>query len=433
MKIGELLVEQRKLRSSDLTRALAEKPAERRFASFLIARGLVEFDDASRALGEQLKVSCALAKHLAGRDPALAKLIPAELGRGSCALPIGKTSKGAVIVCVRDPAAALLATLEQAIKASVLMIVAPSMRLEHLVAETYGRGDDFELDIDFDSSLHPNPLTEPPVETPRRSMTTPPAPYERVQPPPSTPPMPDMSALDPESVRLSLTDLDDVRVDKDPTQSGQIPKVGGTLPPSNRPITMPPMGTLPPSNRPITQPPTGLALAAGTNLVRNTQRVAADAQPTRQMTIEMMQVGLEHATSREAATDLVLAYVATRWLTGLVLAVRDKAAIGYRGHGVHAPELVTISLGSPSTVQRAVQSRFVTVEAPSGVGQSALTHALQGSTAPAAAPVMVKGQAVAVIAVGDPISGAEYRDACAVDLAMLAEALGAAYTRILAR
>ena len=30
-----------------------------------------------------------------------------------------------------------------------------------------------------------------------------------------------MDALDPDSVRLALTDLDDVRVDKDHTQSGQ--------------------------------------------------------------------------------------------------------------------------------------------------------------------------------------------------------------------
>src|SRR5689334_8993504 len=100
MRIGELLVEQRKLRQSDLARALNEKPANKRLISYLISKGLVDFDDASRALGEQKSVACALAKHLAGRDPTLATLIPAELGRSACVLPIGKTSKGAVIVCV---------------------------------------------------------------------------------------------------------------------------------------------------------------------------------------------------------------------------------------------------------------------------------------------------------------------------------------------
>src|SRR5687767_6791660 len=138
MRIGELLVEQRKLRQSELTRALADKTADKRICSFLIAKGLVDFDDAARALGEQRRVPCALAKHLAGRDPALAKLIPAELGRSAWALPIGRASNGQLIVCVRDPGPALLAQLERATKSKVTMVITPAARLEHLVLESYG-------------------------------------------------------------------------------------------------------------------------------------------------------------------------------------------------------------------------------------------------------------------------------------------------------
>jgi hypothetical protein len=47
--------------------------------------------------------------------------------------------------------------------------------------------------------------------------------------------------------------------------------------------------------------------------------------------------------------------------------------------------------------------------------------------------VIVKGQPVAVIAVGDPIEGAHARDFAAADLATLAEALGTAYNRIMSR
>src|SRR5262245_44619972 len=125
MRIGELLVEQRKLSPSDLTRALAEHPNDTRLCSFLITRGLVELDDATRALGAQQRVACALAKHLAGRDPELAKLIPIELGRSSCVLPIGRTSKGSVIVCVRDPSSAVMTALTQAIPGDVMMVIAP--------------------------------------------------------------------------------------------------------------------------------------------------------------------------------------------------------------------------------------------------------------------------------------------------------------------
>lgn len=429
MRIGELLIEQRKLSAGELTRNLAEKPPDKRLASFLIARGLVDFDDASRALGQQRGIACALAKHIAGRDPELAKLISADLGRASCALPIGKSSKGSIIVCVRDPAPALLRQLEQAIKQDVLMVIAPATRIEQLVAEAYGSAAAEELDIDFDLA---NDLPAPtPSRVTRGPLPTPPMPFDRIvhefqhaepnrsfarpDTPAPLPPLPDMSALDPESIRMSLTDLDDVRVAKDHSQTGPLPKTPGTLPPSNKPVTTPP-------------PLSGLS-AAGAR-----PKSATNPKPlSRPMALEAMQAGLDTATTREAATDLVLEYIATRWLAGLVLAIRDKAAIGYRGHGVTSPELVTVSLGSPSTVQRAVQTRFVSIEAPAGVGQSALTHALNGPRAPAAAPVVVNGQPVAVIAVADPVEGPHARDMAAADLAMLAEALGGAYKRIMSR
>ncbi len=385
MRIGELLVEQRKLRQSELTRALADKPADKRLCSFLIARGLVEFDDASRALGEQKGGPCALTKHLVGRDPELASLIPAELGRASCALPIGRSSRGALIVCVRDPAPAVLAALRQATKAEITMVIAPANRLEHLVVASYGTAPSDESDVDF-STTGPgdNPMTPPPLA--KKLAAT---------PPPMPPPPPDMSALDPASVRLALTDLDDARVDKDFTQSGQIP--------------IPAMGR---TSRPQTADP----------------RVGGAS--TRPMSIGAMSVGLEYTQSREGATDLVLAYVATKWRSGLVLAIRDKKAMGYRGHGVSMPEMVTVPLTIPSTVQRAVETRFVSAEQPATGAQDALVRALENPSALAAAPVLVGGIPVAVILVGDPIVG----DAnAAADLAMLAEALGTAYQRIAAR
>jgi hypothetical protein len=432
MRIGELLIEQGKLRANDLTRALADKPADRRTGSYLIAKGLVEFDDVARALGELKGVPCALSKHLAGRDPDLAKLIPAELGRASCVLPIGRSSRGAIIVCARDPAPALLRTVEQAIKGLVLMVIAPATRLEHLVAEAYGKASADELDIDFDLANElpaptPSRVTRGPLETPPMPFdrvdpaslglaidpsqiavgTEPPRPFVRADTPAPLPPLPDMGALDPESIRLSLTDLDDVRVTKDPQQSGQIPILGRT-------VTAPPQQ---PPAKPTTTPPPLRSLPA----------------KPKPMTIDDLRASLDGAANRGEATDVAVSYIAQRWVAGLVLAIRDRTAIGYRGHRVTAPESVTVSLGSPSTVQRAVQTRVVSVETPNGVGQSALAHALNGARAPAAAPIVVDGQAVAVIAVADPIEGPDARDAAAADLAILAEALGTAYRRIMAR
>ena len=154
---------------------------------------------------------------------------------------------------------------------------------------------------------------------------------------------------------------------------------------------------------------------------------------TRKMSVQAMQVGLEHATTREAATDLVLAYVATRWQAGLVFAIRDRSAVGYRGHGVIAPESIKLALGAPSTVQHAVDSRFVSVQTPQGPAQDQLSRALEGPEHPAAAPVMVNGQPAAVLVVGDVLDSSEDFHVAAADLAMLAEALGTAYQRILGR
>lgn len=148
------------------------------------------------------------------------------------------------------------------------------------------------------------------------------------------------------------------------------------------------------------------------------------------MSISAMSVGLEHTTSREGATDLVLAYVATKWHSGIVFVVRDSKAQGFRGHGVQMPEMVTVPLSIPSTVQRAVETKFVSAEAPATGAQDSLRRALEHPKSIAAAPVVVGGQPVAVIVVGDAIDGDTN---AAADLAMLAEALGTAYQRIAAR
>ena len=388
MRIGELLVEHKKLRRGDLDRAIAEQKSDRRLASFLIARGLIEFDDASRALGELKGVPCALAKHLAGRDPALAKLIPAELGRAAGALPIGRTSGGALIVCVRDPAPALLATLQSAAKAEVLMVIAPQQRLEHLIQTAYGDASEDEFDVDFSSNVE-------------------------VAPPP-----PDMDALDPDSVRLALTDLDDARVDKDPTQfSSTTPPYASRAP--TRPITEPPLLSRVPT-KPMTEPPARARTEPG--------RLTLPPSPP---SLEMIQTALEQETSRDGATDRALSYIAGRWVTGLVLALRDGRAVGYRGHNVKLPETVSIELSQPSAISRAIEAK----KPAGGLAQDPVTKALayhQGATIAhpasiAAAPVLVRGLPVAVLAVGDPIAGeGDVEDATAA-LGKLAHLLGKAY------
>ncbi|MBV8759571.1 MAG: hypothetical protein JO257_19945 [Deltaproteobacteria bacterium] len=351
MRIGELLVEQKTLRRSDLDRVLAEKPADRRLVSTLIARGLLDFDDGARALGGQHGVPAALSKHLAGRDPALAKLIPATLGRESCALPLGRTSGGALIVACADPQPALRKALEAAAKVEVLMVVSPIQRLETLITKEYGAAAHDEFDVDFSSAVE------------------------------VAPPLPDMDALDPDSVRLALTDLDDARVDKDPSQSGQ--------------FALPRATTAPPGP----------------------------------MSYDVAKVSIERATTREAAIDTAIAFIGGRWQAGIVLLVRDQQAVGVRGHNVKLPETLTIALTQPSTVAKAIETKKPSIQSAVGPAQAGLKHALANAATPAAAPVLVKGLPAAVLAVGDPFGS----DDGLADLGKLADALGRAFERLVPR
>ena len=184
MRIGEILVAQNLLRAPELARALAEqKQTGRRLCSMLIARGQLDFDLAARALSSQKGVPCALHKHLELRDRDLAHKIPSELARSCCALPIARTRSGQLIIAVRDPDPQLESALRQAAGANIVMIVTPALQLEQLVELIYGAVPTDELDVDFDTG---------PIAI-------------------VLPPKPDMSQLDPDSVELALTSLDDVR------------------------------------------------------------------------------------------------------------------------------------------------------------------------------------------------------------------------------
>ena len=363
MRIGDLLLERRVVRQSELALALEEQALSegRRLCSLLISRGAIEFDDAARALGDHRGVPCALAKHLQHRDPKLAGLIPAELGRMSCALPIGKTSGGALIVCVRDPAPALLATLQRTTRTEVLMVITPATRLELLIAASYGADPSDEFDVDLASAvgLPPAPPPEP----------------QRMRPaPPAMPPPPDVDMLDPDSVRLALSDLDDIRVAKDFSQSGII------IPPN-------------------------MSSSSAAGRITNQRATLPKLAPS----IEMTREQLELTDTRDHATDLAMAFVAGRWRSGIVMVVRESTAIGYRSHGLDASgdiANIALSLEQPSTIERAIQTARPSQQLPVTSAQTELSRLLGKPTQIIAAPVAVAGRVVAVVAVGDSIHGA---------------------------
>lgn len=366
VRIGDLLLAKGMVRASDLTAALDAQASEgKRICSILIRRGALEFDDAARALGEQRGTPCALAKHLANRDASLAALIPAELGRAAHVLPIGRTSNGATIVAARDPAPGLRATLEKTLGA-VTLVITPATQLEALIATAYGAAPHDEFDIDLDSAVDLDPL----------------------------PPQPNIDMLDPDSMRLALSDLDDERVAKDPTQSGLL-QIGA-------------MASSP-----------GLRIASSSGAFK---------LPTAAPTIAATKLALEHAATREAASDLAMSFVSGRWRSGAIVVIRDDTAIGYRGHGIADLAELHLPLRLGSTIQQAFQTQKVAFKAPASPAQDQLVRVMRSSSI-VAAPVVVAAQVMAVIATGESIHGAADTNAT-TELAQLAQALGDAYDRI---
>ncbi len=434
-RIGDILIERRLIKPNDLQRSLGEQRATgKRLCSLLIARGLLDFDDAARALGEQKRVSCALTKHLANRDTTLARLLPAELGRAACAIAIGRRRDGELIVCARDPDPALQKALEAAVDGPVLMVIAPATRLEHLVSQAYGMSPDGEFDVDLMTGPIPSLDLDPDEDV-----------FE-IQPP-----LPDLDMLDPDSVRLALTDLDDSRVAKDYSQSGQfainrtptkpqppppplsLSQAAAIGPPTPTPV--PRQATqkfqAPPPPRPPPPPPANVfnapTVRASSPAIVTVPPPAAPPPPA---TLDEVLAGLEIATSRDAATELVVEFAATQWKAVLVVAIKDAIAIGYRGRGLSAPlDSVAFPLAAPSLIQRAYAMRRRSSDVPSGELQARLTKLLGDPDAQAAAPIRVSGHVVAVLAVGDPIDP----DAPIGVDAKLAAGLGAAYDRIRGR
>ncbi len=373
MRVGEILLEHGWVDAPSLGRAIAEqRHAGKRLCSLLISRGLLDPDHAARALGQQHDVAAILQHHLEHRDPALTRLLPAELARTCFALPIGRNREGDVIICVRDPRRELYTAIQQALGSTFIMAVTPASQLEHLIDLAYEPSPSEEYDVD----LTTGPIVAIDIEL-------------------NTGPIPRISESLPDFGSMTLVELDDDRVAKDPSQSGQFVAAS--------------------------------ALRSSTILPAHPAVTAS--RPT---SIEETITALDAAQSRDAATARAMQFAQHRWTAALLMMIKEGAAIGHRGHGTQlspdAVQAVAIPLSAPSIVKVAHDWRRVATEPPQGSGtiQERLVKLLGQPRSPTAIPVVVATRVACVLAVGDAIGGG----APPRDLERLAAALGEAYTRI---
>jgi hypothetical protein len=453
MQIGQILVEQKWIAPDVLARALADQRASgKRICSLLIARGELDPDNAARALANQHNVPGVLQKHLDNRDHSLARLLPPAFARACFALPIGRTRHNELIVCVRDPRPELRGIIASAVGGPVVIAVAPAYQLEQLIKRTYealpashppGREVSFEVDLStrpiatfHEASLKPQNNEEIEIDLHTRQIAV------------IGDGLGDLGSM-------KLVELDDVRVAKDPSQSGQqatvLPRTTTTpFPAASRTTTTPytsaPRTTTAPRTPtrdrtlagPAThgpggayQPPRTTTTPYGTRAqaARPGAATLAMAGPTLDATI----AALDRATELDDATELAMSYLAGRFHHAVLFTIHEGAALGDRGHGGQLTDevvqAITVPLAAPSILQLAHDSQRLATGAPADAGaiQDRLERTLGNPQSLAAIPIEVDARVAYVIAVGDAIgdpAGAEY------DLERLGRVLGAAYQRL---
>ena len=336
MRIGELLVEQRKLRQSELTRALAEADPDKRLCSY-----------PHQARSGRLR-RCRARTRRAKRRAVRAR----EASRRPRSEPRSADSRRARPQLVRAADRPVEPRRRDRLRA-------------RSGARTARRARACDRPEGHDGRSRRRRGSRPPARSVRRVAhrrvrrrflvagrgAEPDAHADAVPPPP----LPDLAALDPDSVRLSLTDLDDVRVDKDPSQSGQFPSVRR----ARRRATL---------NCRITR--------RARRCRMRSPRPRANHRATR-MSIEAMQAGLDHATTREAATDVVLVLrldalarrrsclpCATGWRWAIAVS-RDRARVDHAAallavDGTSAPSIRARSRRSvPSGPRKTARARTV--------------------------------------------------------------------------
>ena len=401
MRIGDILLHHGWVDDDSLARALAAQiDTGQRLCSLLIAQGGLGFDQASRALGEQLSVPAVLHRHLEHRDDSLAALIPAEIGRSAMVVPIGRQANGTVIIAARDPSPALTARLGRTIFGPILLAVAPARYVERLVEHSY----------------NPRPVaaTQPP------RATTQPLPRAATQPTPP-PPDPDLDI----DIDIDIDIGIDIGIDIDIDIGIDIDIDIETAAPAPAPA---------PAPIPAPAPTAGIPRRASTALPVSipTQKLARGKSA--KGSIEALIESFGDIDDIPWLLDVVMAYVGTRWTHAVLLAIDGAVARGQLAVGAGLqdapPASIEVPLGTPTIVHQAYAQRRLIDLAPAGTGaaQAQLVTQLGGARDPVAAPLQLADHVTHVLVVGDP--RAEEAADAEIDLARLVEAIDEARARL---
>lgn len=367
MRVGEVLLERGWVDWETLAHALkAHRAAGIRLCSFLVARRVIDFDQAAIALGEQLDTAAVQRRHLERRDRSLAALLPAVVARRVIALPIGRQRNGTLIICARDPSPRLHDELARTIRGPFALAVAPAIYVERLVEHTY---TDVDVPIDVDGDA-------------------------------------DADVLDADA--LGADELDEVadlraELEEAVAQDELVPVE----------IEIPAAAATPKHH--------ALPVQIKTRHDTSTARDSLDATIASFPDIDdlewLLDVVMGYVTNRWKAA-LILAIDDRRAVGVRGHGTRLKPS---------ATRAFIVPLSEPSVVQLARDERRIIDETPSEAAKR-LAVTLDDATTPTAAPIVKHGAVAYVLVVGDPLQGDH--ENTVQDLEVLAEALSPAVERM---
>ena len=379
LRLGEIFLADGLIGPDDLDAALAEQRASgTRLGSILYLRGRVTADAVARALARQHGVPAALLRHLEGRDPTLTAHLPADLARRFGALPVALSKAGgdlSLVVCLRDPAddQARAAVAGVVAMPTVIAVACEAVLAGHIAA---AYPDDDGIDVVFDDASGPVAL-----------------------------PVPDGGLGGLDLCALTLVNLDDQRVARDPTQSGTFPTA--TAPP-----------------RAATQPPVRAA----------TEPSAPPSALPAVLDCEAAVAAIAAAQSRDAVSDAAIAFLRGAYHAAALLVVRDGVALGHRGFGGSLTpatvDSILIPLQQPSILRTVHDTgrAFVGEPPEAGTVQDRFLRLFGSPREVVVEPVVIKERVACLAFASEPRRNAD--DALG-DLEAVVAAMEEAYLRLI--
>src|SRR5262245_37397515 len=135
--VGELLVEQKLISSSQLAEALLQQSASgKRIGALLVELGAIDETELTKVLAAHLKLPMADLRKAVPEDDAIA-LVPEAIARAHTAIPLRTTDQGLQVAMVEPTDAKAIADLESAAGLPILPVIAPASDIRRAMDKAY--------------------------------------------------------------------------------------------------------------------------------------------------------------------------------------------------------------------------------------------------------------------------------------------------------